>query len=136
MIFLDVNVLVDVLSVREGYEASAEVIDSIRSGKEDGCLSALTIPIIWYLLGESKESIKEIETLTKHFKIVPLNLQVLNSSFKGEMNDFEDSIQLNSALKAGAKFLITRNKRDFWSRSKITILTPEEFLETHRKGPG
>ena len=132
MIFLDANVLVDVLSAREGFEASAEIIESVKNGKEEGCLSALTIPIIWYILGENVGSVKEIETLAKHFKIVPLNLQILNSSFKSEMEDFEDSIQLNSALKGGAKFLITRNKKDFKSDSRIIILTPEEFLAMRR----
>ena len=132
MIFLDANVLVDVLSAREGFEASAEIIESVKNGKEEGCLSALTIPIIWYVLGESKESVKEVETLARHFKIVSLNLQILKSSFKSDMEDFEDSIQLNSALKGESKFLITRNKKDFKSHSRITILTPEEFLAMHR----
>ncbi len=132
MIFLDANVLVDVLSAREGFEASAEIIESVKNGKEKGCLSALTIPIIWYVLGESKESVKEIETLAKHFKIVSLNSQILNNSFKSDMDDFEDSIQLNSALKGRSEFLITRNKKDFKLHSGIAILTPEEFLAMHR----
>jgi predicted nucleic acid-binding protein len=132
MIFLDVNILVDVFSGRDGYESSAEIVEIIKKGKERGCLSALTIPTVWYVLGESKESVKEIETLTRHFKVVPLTIQILNSSFKSDMEDFEDSIQLNSALKGGSKFLITRNKKDFGSQSKITILTPEEFLTMHR----
>lgn len=132
MIFLDANIFVDVLSAREGYESSAEIIESVKDGKEGGCLSALTIPIIWYVLGESRESVKEIETLAKRFKIIPLNNQILKSSFRSGMGDFEDSIQLNSALKGGSKFLITRNKKDFEPHDGITVLTPEEFLSLHK----
>ncbi|MCL5679861.1 MAG: PIN domain-containing protein [Candidatus Marsarchaeota archaeon] len=131
MIFLDINVLVDVLSAREGYEASAEIIESIKEGKEKGCISALTIPITWYVLGERRESIEEIRTLTKYFTIVPLSLRILNNAFESKMRDFEDSIQLNSALKGKSEFLITRNKKDFEHYNKIIILTPEEFLSKH-----
>ena len=128
MIFLDTNILVDVLSAREGYDTSAEVVESIRAGRETGCISALTIPIVWYVLGERRESIGEIDTLVKHFSVVPLDLQILKTSFKSSMGDFEDSIQLNSALKKKCSTLITRNKRDF-KTDRITVLTPEEFLE-------
>jgi predicted nucleic acid-binding protein len=131
MIFLDVNVFIDVLSAREGYEAGASIIESISEGKESGCLSALTIPIVWYVMGESKESIKDIKALIKHFKIIPLNSQMIEVSFASEMNDLEDAIQLNSAIRGKCDTLITRNKKDFIPHGRINVLTPEEFL---RKG--
>lgn len=129
MIFLDANIFLDVLSARDGYEASLEIIDSIRRRKEEGCLSALTIPILWFVLGESPKSLNSIKSIIDGFSIIPLNLQIINASFKSEMSDFEDAIQLNSAIKGRSKIIITRNKKDFKSKAKLEILTPEEFLE-------
>jgi predicted nucleic acid-binding protein len=128
MIFLDANIFVDVLTAREGYEASLEIINSIRNKKEDGCLSALTIPILWYVLGEKRRSIAEIKSIIEGFNIVPLDPEIINTSFDSEMGDFEDAIQLNSAISGGSNIIITRNKKDFRSAAKVEILTPEELL--------
>jgi predicted nucleic acid-binding protein len=80
------------------------------------------------VLGESNESIKDIKALVKHFKIIPLNSQMLDISFASQMDDFEDAIQLNSAIKGGCNTLITRNKKDFGTTKGLDILTPEEFV--------
>jgi hypothetical protein len=45
------------------------------------------------------------------------------------MEDFEDGIQYQSALRVGCKSIISRNKKDFPDTPIITVLTPEEFLE-------
>lgn len=133
MIFLDTNILLDVLlSGREEWKlASTEVVDRVRTGREKGCLSALSVPTVWYAMGERRESIKEIKSIIKHFKIISLNSFILGLSFKTDINDFEDAIQLNSALASKSDYLITRNKRDFEPVKGIAILTPEEFLAKH-----
>jgi len=129
MIFLDVNIFVDILNNRDKwYGASARILNDIRNGKEDGCISALTVPILWYVLGENSESIKAIRAIIKGLKIIPMTSQIINESFSSQMIDFEDAIQMNSALKGGASVLITRNKKDFTDNAKLDILTPEEFL--------
>ena len=127
MIFLDANVIVDILSAREGYIASSKILEDIKDRKEKGCLSAFTVPIVWYVMGENRKFLKEIESLIRYFKIMPLNLQMLNTSFSSQLEDFEGPIQLNSAIKGKCSVLITRNKKDFAS-SKMLVLTPEEFL--------
>ena len=132
MILFDANVFVDVLNNRDNfYEASAEVIEKVQSGKESGCISALTVPILWYVLGEDLPPVKEIREIINDFEIIPLTSQIIEASFKSEMKDFEDAIQLNSALKRRCTTLITRNKKDF-KINTISILTPEEFLASDK----
>lgn len=127
--FVDANIFVDVLADRDDwYENSAEIINRVETGTESGCISALTVPILWYVMGEKAEHLKEIKDIIKNFKIIPLTSQLINTSFNSEMKDFEDSIQLYSAIKGKCNTLITRNKRDFRTNTKISILTPDEFL--------
>ena len=57
--------------------------------------------------------------------IIPLNSKMLRISFASQMNDFEDAIQLNSAIKGGCTTLITRNKKDFGNPKELDILTPQ-----------
>ncbi len=129
MIFLDTNIFVDVLSNRANwYEESAEIINRVAVGKEKGCISALTIPNLWYVLGEKRESIHEIKDIIKNFKVASLTPQIIETAFDSPIGDFEDAIQLHSAISNKCDFLITRNKKDFVSGSGITVSTPEEFL--------
>jgi predicted nucleic acid-binding protein len=134
MIFVDTNVFLDVLEDRdEWYAASSKIVNYVETKKDKGSISALTAPTLWYAMHERRESIEKIRSIVRHFKIVSLNAYILNLSFKTDMDDFEDAIQLNSALQAEAKYLITRNKRDFPADAKVDILTPEEFLEKQAK---
>ena len=49
-------------------------------------------------------------------------------SLNNNFSDFEDSIQYSTALKVdNLDAIITRNIRDY-KKSKVTVLTPEMFL--------
>ena len=53
-------------------------------------------------------------------------IEALNSNFK----DFEDALQNFAAIKAGdIEVIITRNIKDY-SKSKLGVMTPEDFLKT------
>ncbi len=131
MILIDANVFMDLLEERDGLEASAQAIELVREKKVRGCVSALTIPILWFLNEKrfSEEIAKKMSrTVTKGFLVVPLDSNIISKAFESKMADFEDAIQLNSAIKSKCEFIITRNKRDFIPEGSIKILTPEEFL--------
>lgn len=53
--------------------------------------------------------------------------RVFAAARNAEFADFEDSMQNESALSAGADYIITRNKKDF-ENSTIPAVTAEEFL--------
>jgi predicted nucleic acid-binding protein len=131
MILVDVNVFVDVLSGRKGFEDSIRVIDYVRKGKIDGYISALTVPLLWFLLSKWRDSTtakKEVREIIKGFRIVALSDKIIEGSFNSEIEDFEDAIQFFSAIEAGCTIIVTRNKKDFKKTENINILTPEEFL--------
>jgi len=114
-----------------GMESSLEVIEMVRKGDISGHISALSVPILWFLTEKNLSELeaKEVtKSIIKGFSIITLNPEILNKSFKSEMGDFEDAIQLYSAVKGNCKYLITRNKKDFIQSGKLSIITPEEFL--------
>jgi len=84
MIFVDVNIFVDVLSGRGGFENSIKIIDSIRSGKIRGSISALTVPILWFLIikwRESKAAKDYVKDIISGFNIIPLSERIIQNSF-------------------------------------------------------
>lgn len=131
MILVDVNIFVDVLSGRENFENSIKIIDLVKKEKIQGSISALTVPILFFLLSKCQDpriAKNSVEEITKGFDIVPLTIQILQKSFESELNDFEDAIQFYSAIEGKCKIIITRNKKDFEVCEGVKILTPEEFL--------
>ncbi len=119
------------LERRTGYESSLRLIEAAKEGNISGCISALSVPILWSIAERnlSESDAKEVtKSVIGGFSIVALDPEILNKSFKSNISDFEDAIQFYSAVKGKCRYLITRNKRDFIEKSRISILTPEEFL--------
>lgn len=131
MILLDVNIFMDVFEGREGIETSLKVMELIEENRLKACISALTVPILWFLMEKrmpESEAKAKVTVAIKGFLVVPLNKTILQEAFKSEMADFEDAIQFYSAIKGKCSALVTRNKKDFTIHNKLDVLTPEEFL--------
>ena len=133
-VFLDTNVLLDVLARREPFYAdSAQVWTLAESGRIVGFASTLSLPNLFYLVRRTKgqkAARNAISILRDIFSLVPLDVQITNQAVDADMKDFEDAIQFFSALRAGATALITRNPKDF-PGGDVAIQTPTEFLATH-----
>jgi len=61
------------------------------------------------------------------FASVAPDQRILNQAIDSEISDFEDPIQIYSAIHARADYLLTRNVGDFPS-GILPILTADEFL--------
>ena len=70
---------------------------------------------------------KAVEVLNANFSMVPLTQSVMGKAIQSRLSDFEDAIQIFSALSIEADFIITRNLKDF-PNDILPIATPEIFL--------
>lgn len=133
-IFLDTNVLVDVIADRKPfYDESAKVWTLAETGQVTGFVSTLSFANISYLasraLGKS-DARKALLSIRDAFDVVPFDEKILHQAMDADSVDFEDAIQLFSALRANATTIITRNAKHFPADS-IAIQTPDEFLASH-----
>jgi predicted nucleic acid-binding protein len=132
-VFVDTNILLDVLSHRQPfYEASAEVWSLAERGEVHAHISAISFNNIYYVirkLKNRKTAEKALRLLRDIFESVAPDRQILNQSIDADFDDFEDAVQFHSALRAKVTCLITRNPRHF-PRSSLPVLTPVEFLAT------
>jgi predicted nucleic acid-binding protein len=134
-VFLDTNILMDVLLEREPFFAAAiRVWTLCEGGLIQGSISVISFNNVYYVVRKHKskeEAQRSLRGLRDIFTPVTLDGQVINQAIDSGLRDFEDAIQFCGALRAGAKFLITRNVQDFPESGEIVVLTPEEFLAAY-----
>jgi predicted nucleic acid-binding protein len=135
-ILLDTNILLDVLTKRQGhFDSSAKVWTIIHSELVEGFLSAISINNLYYIvrkLQDRKTAEAFVDDILKDFEIASLTKSILKQARTVANKDFEDSIQYFSAIQEGCEVLITRNKKDFPALG-LRVLTPDEFLEQLQK---
>jgi len=132
-LFIDSDIILDLLAKREPYYIYSSRLFTLIDKKE---ILAYTSPLIianlHYLLRKmtsNASALKNLRKLKTLVNILPIDDKVIEQSLNSDFNDFEDAIQYFTAVNNGINLLLTRNKRDY-KKSKITILTAEEFLKT------
>ena len=130
-IFVDTNILLDVLLHREEFMRPAAAIwEACEIKKSTGFVSAISVNNIHYVcakyLGRQK-ALEAVRLVLAIFEVVSLDEKILRLSADSPGKDFEDAVQLYSALQAGTFCIVTRNVRDFPS-GFTRVLSPEEFF--------
>ncbi|MCL1888272.1 MAG: PIN domain-containing protein [Kiritimatiellaeota bacterium] len=133
-VFLDTNIVLDVLLNREKFNShSAAVWHAYETGKTHGLISAVSLSNIHYVYVKiygKPMAVKAVRLTLAVFITIPLNEKILRLAADNPGNDFEDAIQLYSALEARASCIVTRNPRDF-PQGLIQLFSPGEFLANH-----
>jgi predicted nucleic acid-binding protein len=133
-VFLDTDVLLDVLTRREPHSIAASRIWSrVEARALEGYISAVSFNNAHYVIRRAAGRLaaqEALKLLREVFRLVPLDEQILHRAIDSDSADFEDAIQFFSALRAGVEFLLTRNVRHF-PAEPISVLTPQEFLQIH-----
>jgi len=133
-VFVDTNVLLDVLAKREPfYEHSVAVWTLAEQGKIRGLISALSFANTYYIVNKLQNravALRTMRQLRDSFFAVPLDDQILNQAIDAGFKDFEDAVQYFSALRADAACIISRNP-DHFPSSDLPVLSPGEFLAAH-----
>ncbi len=134
-VFLDINIILDIFTKRQPhYAASASIYSHIEQGTFTGLLSVLSLGTIHYIIdghASAKHALRAIQILRDVLELVDAPVRVANLAIDSGWRDFEDALQYYSAVHGKADCIITRNPRDF-SKSKLPIFTPEEFLEIQK----
>lgn len=132
-ILVDLNIILDVLQKREPfYEASAGLLAMIETGKLEGFIAAHSVTTLFYLVSkdQSPAAAKVILTsLMQFLKIAPVDHAVIEAALNMPYKDFEDAVQMISAMQCKANFLVTRNVKDY-QPAPVTVIQPVELLAT------
>ena len=131
-VFLDTDVILDVLLKRKSWRASVKLFELAESNKLKLYTSAVVLSNIFYLVGKfesPKKAVVEIRKIVELVKVSKVGQQEVKLALESHLDDFEDALQYFSALNARCRFLVTRNLRDFpKGDERLLVLSPDEFL--------
>lgn len=136
-IFVDTDICLDLLSGRKPfYHAAARLFTLADEHKIKLCISALSFPVLDYLLRQQLSNAQSRQILSK-FKsmvsILTVNEKIIELALASEFSDFEDAIQYYTATDNGIKLILTRNLRDY-KKAQIPVITAEAYLQSIKEG--
>jgi len=130
-LFLDANVVLDVLARREPWvHEAALVLSAVEAGRVTGAVAAHTVTTLYYLLAKvlgRDEAVAALIRLTKLVDVVPVDRSVILEAIALGLKDLEDGVQAVCALRIEAEYVVTRNGRDFQGAG-LVVATPGEVL--------
>lgn len=135
-IFLDTNIVLDLLAHRMPFYTEAAKLFSLADKKKIVVsVSALCLADINYILSKQIPEM-EVRKILRKFKVLvtvlPLDDKITDLALNSEFRDFEDAIQYFTAIENDQDLIITRNQPDF-KESKIPVMTAGEFLKSFKK---
>ncbi len=132
-VLFDTNVLLDALLARVPFvDDAAYLLGAVESGKIQGFISATTVTDVHYLVKrQTKSAETAIATIVKLLVLMEVCLvdrNVIERAVALNLVDFEDAVQVASAMQAGLDAIVTRDMAGFVG-SPILVMSPEELVK-------
>ncbi|WP_455079331.1 type II toxin-antitoxin system VapC family toxin [Prevotella melaninogenica] len=135
-IFLDTNILIDLLEARGEFTQNAlKVASMVINNGDELLLSDLSVVNACYIERKSlgnRGFIATFSAIRDCFEIIGMGAPAIDAAITANWNDFEDAMQYFAVLNANADIIVTRNKKDF-ATSEISVVTPLEYIEGKNK---
>ena len=131
-VFVDTDVVLDLLTKREPLYLSAAKVFSLAADKKiDLYISPVLISNLFYILRKvlgREEAITAIRKLRVLVKVVTIDEEIVDLVLSSKFKDIEDGFQYYGSLQGKISVLVTRNIKDFIGK-EISIMNCDEFLE-------
>ncbi|HMN32183.1 MAG TPA: PIN domain-containing protein [Chitinophagaceae bacterium] len=131
-IFIDTNIIIDLLADRRPYSKFAiALFAKAESKKIKLYTSSHTFATTYYLFKKHVED-KNLRLillgLLEYINIIPIDTHIIKRGLKSKHKDFEDALQILSAMSIDKMdCIVTRNLKDF-KDSEIPVFSPEGIL--------
>jgi len=130
-VLIDLNIILDVLQKREPFfEASAQLLAAAETGQISGLVAAHSITTLFYLIQKDKSAADAraiITNLLQFLEIIRVQQNTIEQALNLDYRDFEDAVQMISAVQAKVDCLVTRNSKDY-QPDLLPVMQPIEFL--------
>ncbi|PBQ34436.1 PIN domain nuclease [Sphingobacteriaceae bacterium] len=132
-IFVDTNILVDLIADRRPYSKFAlEIFTKAEEKKIRLFTSSHSIATTHYLLKEYREEkdLREIlSDLMEFIQVISVDADVIKKGLRSKHKDFEDALQIFCASSVEKMdCIVTRNIKDFRD-SELPVFSPDELVK-------
>ena len=130
-VLLDTNVILDALLRRPPWHVEASTVwEATRQGRLACAATVVSIADLFYIgrrIVGTPQAIDDVRRCLANLEILTVDRVILEAAARMPGADFEDNIQLASAITAGVDAIVTRDAAGFAS-SPIPVLTPQQLL--------
>jgi predicted nucleic acid-binding protein len=131
-VFLDTNILVDVLLNRPAFVADSEsLILRCEALGAEMLVGWHGLATAYYLLKRGRteqQAMVEVDKILSWARVADCTDASARRARSQGFSDFEDALQAAAAEASAADWPVTRNTGDF-ARSLVPVLTPSQFLQ-------
>lgn len=132
-LFLDTNILIDLLADRQPFSKyAAELLSASESKKVELYTSTHSFATTYYILNkqiDDKSLRVFLDDLMDFIHPISVDYLILKKATKSNIKDFEDAIQVLAAASiSNLDAIVTRNPKDF-KDAGILVLSPEKAVE-------
>jgi len=128
-VFVDTNILLDVLMRRRPfYAAAAQLWTRAETAQVRGSVSAFSLSNVYYIvrkLAGKRRAAEALRLLRDVFDVTTVDRQIVDQAIDSDIDDFEDAVQYFCALRAGARYLVTRDPKGFPGEGPTPISAEE-----------
>ena len=127
---LDTNIVVDIITKREGYEESLCLLKNCEVKRAEGFVTATTVTDVMYILRKHirPEDVREaVKTLLLIVDVAGVLKSDIKAALLSGIKDFEDAVQASCAGRIKSDFIVTRNAKDF-TDSTVPAIQPDEAI--------
>ena len=132
-VFLDTNILLEIILARREQAACQQILQAGRDGEISLSASYLTFANMAYILKCNKmpkEQIYQVErTMESQMTVLPMDGGQLRTALRHEVKDFEDMLQYQSAIAGKCDCIVTINIDDFMEFSSLPVYSPDNLLD-------
>ncbi|MCM1329204.1 MAG: PIN domain-containing protein [Ruminococcus sp.] len=130
---IDNNVIIDALKPNPQFETEAQQVLRLASAKKlDGFVSANSFTDIFYVLrkehGADKAKVM-VQKLLLILDVIGIEKADCINALSLSMNDFEDALIAVCAEKAGADYIVSRDKKFIGAETSVKAVAPSVLLE-------
>jgi len=131
-VLIDLNIVLDMLTMRKDHEAAAAVFDKCVKRKIKGYICSHEITTLSYFLERERYEIKKrnkiINMLLDNLSVLTAHEKILRNALHSEIEDYEDAVIDELSHNEEIDFIITRDLKDF-KKSRNSIYTAIEAIE-------
>lgn len=132
-VLIDTCIIIDALQSRVPFaEAAQKIFLSSANKKFEGYITAKSVTDIYYLTHRlthsDMETRKILSKLFMLFHLLDTTSLDCRKAISSEMNDYEDAIMVETAVRSGMDCIVTRNIKDY-TKAAVNVLDPLALLK-------
>lgn len=130
-VLLDTNVILDLFLNRQGFAGDAAALwVANERGQIEAFISAITPVNVFYFtrkVSGFENARQAVSKLIISLQISRVDAQVIQAAENLPLKDYEDAVQVASAIAANLDAIVTRDLSDY-KNSPLPVYSPSDFL--------